>query len=638
MSPLTGTVGVLALHAQHDDFVEDDLLATAEGRLRAAGRSVAVLRSTRGARTAAEWEPEIRDWVARHDLDVAVILRAWDRALLDSVRGALRGGARLVRLGSRPSALDDAFDAVVDVNGLLELLEGRAPLPARLPASAAEIRSLRLVEPDPAVASTGRPTIRGPAVGCPFLADVRKSAPFRDLPLERGEVQTKGCSFCLDNIGAYAQPPEHAVLESWLRQARAIRAARPDVREVLLVDERPHPTLPAFFRALEAEPALHGLEVMFKSRVDWLFEHEPALVEAIEAARRTGSVVHAYLVGFESFDGFHLELFNKGVSVEQNVAAIAKLRELAARFPDAFEFRKYRAHGVVLFTPWTTPAALRENARVMREVRFDELRSEALRTRLRLQPRTPLHALAERDGLLCASFDEGRTDRAIEQGYDASTPWRFREPSVEAIFRAATQLGALDRSLPEPDVLDAALDLVLAAPGLAEAPELAPLPLLQAAREGDELGVRRAGDAALLSLIATRRGRLVRRCRVAEGAEALARAYRACGLNARAFGDDVVVAGDEAELTPPVAPPPLPSTLRSGVRLGDVRLLRVIAEPEAHALVLEPARAVRVRAHDGRPYALRYGAWAIDVDDPTTLEGREKLAIRALVAHLARGS
>ena len=46
--------------------------------------------------------------------------------------------------------------------------------------------------------------------------------------------------------------------------------------------------------------------------------------------------------------------------------------------------------------PVLTPAI---HARVMREVRFHELRSEALRTRLRLYPRVPLHALAERDGL-----------------------------------------------------------------------------------------------------------------------------------------------------------------------------------------------------------------------------------------------
>jgi hypothetical protein len=518
-----------------------------------------------------------------------------------------RTGRILVRLtnGVR-AAIDDAFDHVLDPAGLLALLAGDPSPPAaeyqrttaadlrrRLamagdgpgagtvytttgdayttPAGAPETEghayttpNRAYTRPEPAspgvrgpIPTQGRPTISGPSSGCPFLLDARQSPAFAGVALDPERIQTKGCSFCLDNSGAYVVPKAGEVVAAWLDGLRRIRAARgdgsehaspggggsarPPLLEVLLTDERPHPHLPAFFEAIAAVAGLAPVELLWKSRADWLLEYASDVERACAIAERSGSVVHLYLVGFESFDRGHLDLFNKGHGPELNEAAIAKMRELQGRFPRSFEHRRHRSHGIVLFTPWTEPEALLTNAAWMRRLRFHELRSEAVKTRLRLYPRVPLHQKAQEDGLLAERFEEGRGDRAAEQGYDASVPWRFRDPRTEAIFQLANALHEIDRSIPDADVLEVATRFVVRWPGLASAPSLAHLPVRAAVEAwGAPLAflIERLGPAAaafdpeIEAIGAT--GKIASLKESVRGADAedMARAYRAMGLAA----------------------------------------------------------------------------------------------------------
>lgn len=525
---------LLDLHAQRDGFLTDNGLSRLAARLEGAGVTARLVH----ARGVAPNDPALSASLAE-PCDCAVVARAWSVELVDWLRGALPPNTPLVRLtrDGTPSALDERFDHVVTDDGLAALLEGRTPEAARFrPAVTADLRR-RLVEdaaPRPAPAAGGRPSISGPASGCPWLADARKSPHFAGL--EDDTIQFKGCTFCLDQVGAYAAPTEAQVLASWLEQLRALRARDPRVREVLLTDERPHPFLPALFEAVEREPALHGLELLVKSRVDWLLEFsESHLARAAQAAGRSNSVLHVYLAGFENFDAFHLELFNKGQTAEDNAAAIEVLRGLAARFPASFEYLRLRAHGIVLFTPWTTPEALLTNARWMARTGFEALRSEALKTRLRLYPRTPLYALAQRDGLLTERFDDARPDRAIEQGYDASAPWRFRDARTEAVYRVASRL-ASTRRFDEADVLASAAQLLITFPRLAEVPDDAHLPLFAAAelrRPGLLRGLGVLGfDLELEAVRAGHKPAALKENVAAADAAGLVRAYRAMGFAA----------------------------------------------------------------------------------------------------------
>lgn len=551
------SIVLLDLHARADQFQDDAALGALAAELDAEGHDVALVRSVLAADPGGvpAWHTRLAELVSRGGFDLVVLARVWDEATIVVLRGALREGSRLVRLTSGVSAaLDGSFDHVLDFEGLKRLLGGddnpapaafRKVKPAELRLRAASAPSrLRVLAPSalPGLIEgelAARPTISGPASGCPFLLDAGKNPIFAGLGADPAKLQMKGCTFCLDNTGSFAAPTEAAVIDAWLAQLRSLRAQDPSLREVLLTDERPHPYLPALFKALLRDPAMAPIELLFKSRVDWLLEFaDTAVAEAAALAEEHGSVLHLYLIGFESFDQFHLDLFNKGVTVADNAAAIEKVRELGARFPRSFEFRRYRAHGIVLFTPWTTPASLLENARWMRAVQFEEFRTEAIRTRLRLYPRVPLHALAKKDGLLVASFEAGRPDRAAEQGYDASVPWRFQHASMEAIFRAANDFGRAC-SLADADLLEIATRHVTRYPGLAAAPDVAWLPLRQALRAWGGAGPGGALriDAALLGvdpeieLIARGHKRACLKEAVLRAeAEGLCRAYRAMGL------------------------------------------------------------------------------------------------------------
>ncbi len=472
-----GVIALVDCYAHRQLFVSDEEFRALAQRLREAGVQVELFDVVRAAPESGMSVSEV--CAALSDLLPAVVVmsRAWNAELVGELRAAVRDAMFIRYSHGAPSAIDAMFDAVMDPRGLQQFV--LAGVASGAPAIRRTKEELRQKEASSSSATGALATISGPARGCPFLVDVRQSPAYRDLDLELDSVQTKGCAFCLDNLGAYAGHSEEEIVTAWLSQWAALRADRPELREVLLTDERPHPVLPAFFRGILERPELHGIELLIKTRVDWLAEFaDSALVESCALAERSGSILHIYLVGFESFHQPDLDLFNKAVSVADNVRAIELLRTLETRFPQSFEFRRHRAHGIVLFHPWTTPESLLENAQVMREVRFHELRSQALRTRLRLYASVPLHVLAVRDGLLAETFEQGRGDRAVEQGYDASLPWRFADPKVEAIFRASNRLAEILPQLAEADILEMTTRFILRWPCFADCPDLAVYPLL----------------------------------------------------------------------------------------------------------------------------------------------------------------
>ncbi len=522
-------------------FVSDETFRALADRLRERGIDATLLDLVRDSPATGKSTEAVLDRLRALAPDLVVLSRAWSETLVEAIRNAAAPGARVVRHSrGAPSAIDERFDAVLDGDGIVALASGAEHLSA--PKWRRNRDEMRRLIPAPLPSSGGRPAISGPAKGCPFLVDVRTSPAFRDSAIDFDRVQSKGCSFCLDNVGAFAAFPEEMVVDAWLTQLRALRKEQPEVREVLLTDERPHPYLPALFRAILDEPALHGVELMVKTRVDWLEEFaDTALRETCELAAASGSLLYIYLVGFESFHQADLDLFNKAVTVADNVQAIATLRRLEERHPSSFVFRRHRAHGIVLFHPWTTPESLLDNARVMRAVGFHELRSQALRTRLRLYASVPLHALAERDGLLTDQFEEGRDDRAIEQGYDASLPWRFADARIEAIFRAANRVAEAMPELLDADILEMVTRFVLRWPAFAEAPDLAALPLLYAPLSwgpspADVLAIAGATvagfDREVEAVAAGEKPAALKEAVEAADAEDLVRAYQCMGLAA----------------------------------------------------------------------------------------------------------
>jgi hypothetical protein len=476
--PRPSRVALVDAHLNPRLFVQDDAFHGLLAPLRGLGIETILLEWVKEDPPLGKSIEEVSRALEELRPELVVVSRAWNVEVIEGLRKAAPG-AKVVRYSRGVSgAIDERFDGVVGGEGLLALAAGEEVSAPSWRRSREELKGLKVV---PGASFGTRPTISGPARGRPFLADVRSSPAWRGRSIDLEKVQRKGCSFCLDNVGAYAAFREEEVVGAWVGQLRMIRAVQPESREVLLTDEYPHRHLPALFRAIKGDPGLHGVELLFKSRVDWLAEHaDGALAEACELAKQSGSVLHLYLVGFESFHQPDLDLFNKATTVEENRRAIEILRALEARFPESFEFRRHRAHGILLFHPWTTPEGLLDNARHLKESAFHELRSRALQTRLRLYPSVPLYELARAQGLLADAFPEARGDRSEEQGYDASVPWRFADPRVEAIFQAADRLSRLLPELPEPDLLEMVVRFVLRWPAFAEAPGLTALPILQA--------------------------------------------------------------------------------------------------------------------------------------------------------------
>lgn len=257
-------VALLDLHARSSMFIDEQPFRGLPEALEARGHQVTLRQSVRGGdeRAAAAWRVELAAFVAGGGFHLVVLSRAWDEETLAALRGAMAAGARLVRLThGAPAALDEQFDVVVARADLFDLVDGtfearggsevRGGSEARGPAwrsTKAELkRGLQVLPtatapprrieqgdaagPGGAVGNTGvgaRPTISGPAVGCPFLLDARTSPELSSVPMDVARVQTKGCSFCLDNVGAYAAFSEADVVGAWLAGLRAARASSSD--------------------------------------------------------------------------------------------------------------------------------------------------------------------------------------------------------------------------------------------------------------------------------------------------------------------------------------------------------------------------------------------------------------------------
>ncbi len=544
----------LDLYARKESFVSNEAFAELGAKLNSTTIEVMCERLVLDDTLAGEtFLSAVATLVRTLQPEVVVFARAWDRSLPRSVREALPE-AKLVRLTHGvTAAIDDAFDHVLDPLGLMRLFAGDpSPTPATFePVKAADLRRRAPLLNERIAASrlppsgnTGRPTISGPSSGCPFLLDARTNPAFSTIALDPLRIQTKGCTYCLDNSGAYVVPKEGDVLSAWLSGLRLIRdTSKTKGRiEVLLTDERPHPFLPALFQALIQEEELGAFEILWKSRADWLIQYKSDIEKAAALAETSGSVLHLYLMGFESFYGPDLELFNKGYGPDVNEAAMEYMRALSDRFPRSFECKRYRSHGIVLFTPWTTPESLLENARSMRRLKFHELRSEAIKTRLRLYPRVPLYELALQQELLTETFQVGRGDRAIEQGYDASVPWKFADARVEAIFQLANALHATDRTLLDCDLIEIATQFVLRFPGIAKTPHLGHLPVRAAIEAWGAplsflLSVLGPGgatfDPEIEGILCTDKRAALKESVAGADAEDMAHAYAAMGFAAR---------------------------------------------------------------------------------------------------------
>jgi hypothetical protein len=92
--------------------------------------------------------------------------------------------------------------------------------------------------------------------------------------------------------------------------------------------------------------------VSIRTRPDFLLKQQKKLYQALDMAQKYGFHFSIEEIGFETFVEEELSLFNKGVSVETNLKALACLRAIKNTYGEAVSI--HVGHGIILFHPWTT--------------------------------------------------------------------------------------------------------------------------------------------------------------------------------------------------------------------------------------------------------------------------------------------
>lgn len=267
-------------------------------------------------------------------------------------------------------------------------------------------------------------------LGCPYSRPIGKNHHFRAL---RNKIQVRnisknakdairhylkssieGCSFCSISMNGRYRSLDEAVelVKQFEYQVRTFS----NMKMVDLVAEDPYRLLPDFFRQVRS---LKNVTFFIGGRVDFFLANVDAVKKSLEILKGTGHKMLFYNLGFENFSQDELDLFNKGVSVDQNLKVIHQLKSLKKDYPANIDFK---VKNIILFNPWTTLDNLKENVRVMEREpvisSFDK--SKVNFGTMMIYPWTPLHFKALNDGLLCSD----------EHFKGVPIAWRFQNEDV----------------------------------------------------------------------------------------------------------------------------------------------------------------------------------------------------------------
>jgi hypothetical protein len=123
-----------------------------------------------------------------------------------------------------------------------------------------------------------------------------------------------------------------------------------------LIDENPLPLLPRLLAAV-SDAKLRLSHVNLVTRADWLVNCACNLTNALRLAKQMDVQIRLVSLGFESFKTRLLDHFNKGTTLEINLAAVQLIRQLKVRFPQnwAYSHQEGCNHGFIHPTPWDKP-------------------------------------------------------------------------------------------------------------------------------------------------------------------------------------------------------------------------------------------------------------------------------------------
>lgn len=291
--------------------------------------------------------------------------------------------------------------------------------------------------------------------GCPWSRSVVDNPVFAGADLTAPGLALRGCSFCIQD-GRYSGLDAESTVQRILLELECWTRLHPDCREVVLWDESPWRFLPLLVEKV-ASSAAAPIAVCFHARADDLVRHSNTIEAACALARRfpdAGVTLAVTLIGFENYSAVELARMNKGSSPEDVRSAARTCRLIADKWPDVFEFDRFRASSFILFTPWTTRSALEENIRGFNGDDILEFSTGMALSKLRLYPGLPILALAARDGLVSEGYFDQDLRSSRRFGYSTDIPWRFSDPDVEKIYRLYLALYPMVDRHEQVDLLD----------------------------------------------------------------------------------------------------------------------------------------------------------------------------------------
>lgn len=430
---------------QSRNFIHDDLVPALSAELAKVGVANEILETTLPAMDAANAD----DFAAVDELAARVrgrfgtlaYVRLWSAGVFERLRAQLPG-VTWVYLGDPRVAFPGTTHtlAVSQVASLAAVARavaaGRAPTAAELSLPPVELtrahERANLVRNEVgAQKRPDRPAVVHGSPGCAYSKDVRENPFFADVrfPVDARVVLT-GCSFCA--TGGVARRPAGETLASVLGQLDNILANEPETSRIQINDQNPFPYLVPFVERL-AERATRPFEILIESRGDWFLGSVPVMERALAIAERTGHSILLFLVGLENLSQKELDLFNKGMSAEENERAVHECRRLRGAYPKGYSSTR-AAFGFILYNPWTELSDLEANVAAIERTRLGEFRGQLSRSKLRLYPDTALHYKAVQEGLVAERFKYDAMDSARRYGYEAEVPWRFLRPETDAVY------------------------------------------------------------------------------------------------------------------------------------------------------------------------------------------------------------
>ncbi len=443
-------VALLMLRPGLEGFVAEDFVDNLAGAVRDRGVPCRVLDVNVGMTVESARSALRRTLERLPTVDLVVFDRPPPRTLVGEARAVLPA-ARLCAQTTEACDDDCGLDAIwscVDVRSAVRAIDALRDATAGPSIDLRSRTSARAVYPFP----RPRPFLfRGDPADQGGLTATRRMI-WHDPTCPYREGRTfDSCNFCASPhilIGpAAVGDPEQALLA----QLRHLQRKLPDLREIILLDQR----FMTFIRRLVARlnEAERPIDLLFQARSDQLLEHEEDLAAGI-GALPAGFRLHLYLVGFESFSAAELRRLGKGITPEQNSRAIEAMDRLQDRSAGRFLFRARGAHGFILFNPWTEPDDLVDNIPYLRRHRFHEIRYDYLATRLRLLPGLPLYDRAKQEGLFDDDSQRAAGVEAFFRGYSPPRAWRFRNPETAYIWAALQEVLPGVQRGEEADVLE----------------------------------------------------------------------------------------------------------------------------------------------------------------------------------------